>query len=159
MATDLLTTIEYEMVKKIEGMTEGLYHFNWDSCNQLDVAKMEFPNAQIYLENENCLDSASGSNNQAYFQEVTFRIEVLARLEEECDNPRFDINVELNKALSDLKRVFGSDYSVNGSVDTIMYTGSNREYIRNNDIFIPAKLITRWNVRYEQDRSDPDVFA
>lgn len=159
MAEDLLTKIEEAMKNAILSMEQGLYHFNWLSCNEEDMAKSSFPVANIYLEDETSLDDPDGPSNNMYFQEVLFRIEVLVKLEEEYSQPRFAINEQLNLALSDLKRLFGSDYSINGTVDTIMYKDSSREYIQRNDIFLPTKLITHWVVKYEQDRTDPDVIA
>src|SRR5574344_1919939 len=105
---DLLTQIEYNMKNLIENISQGSYYFNWGQSNEIDLCKVnQFPCAHIYLESEDCLDDPNGSANNMYFQQVTFRIEVIARHEVEMDNPRFTINQELNKALEDLKRLFG----------------------------------------------------
>lgn len=158
--TPILTQIEEKMKTMIGSMEKGSYHFSWDqNINEVDLAKSSFPTAAIYVEDENNLDDPDGPDSNAYFQEVNFRIEVYARLEEEMSNPRWEINKALNKCLDDLKKVFGSNYNMDGVCDKIMYQGSNREYINNNDVFIPAKLITRWLVEYEQDRDNPDIIA
>lgn len=156
--TPILTQIRNAMVEMIEGIELGSYHYIWHA-NQPDAAKMQFPTANIFLETETSLDDPNGPDSDMYFQECTFRIEVTAQLEQEMENPRWSIQDQLDKALDDLKCLFGNDYSVDGTADIIMYRGSNIEYRRNNDIFIPARLITRWIVRYEQDRRSPDTVA
>ena len=154
----ILTQIEEGIVDMIEGIEPGLYSFKW-MVNEPDYAKATFPVANVYLEYETSLDDANGPDSDMYFQECSFRIDVMARAEQENDNPRWDIQRDLNKALDDLKRVFGRDYSVNNTADIIMYRGMNIEYERNNDIFMPAKMVTRWIVRYEQDRQNPEDLA
>lgn len=160
---DLLTRIEYNLTNLIQNIEQGSYYFNWGPSNELDLAKAEFPCAQIFLENEDCLDETEATSSDMYFQEVIFRIEVYATLDKYIENPRFAINQELNKALSDLKRLLGTNWSLtyNGvaAADTIMYRRSYREYIEHNDVFIPSKMLTYWRVRYEQDRLNPDVIA
>ena len=160
---DLLTRIEYNISNLIQTISQGSYYFNWGPSNELDLAKAQFPCAQIFIENENCLDDPDGTSSNMYFQEVIFRIEVYATLDQEIDNPRFAINQELNKALVDLKRLFGNNWSLEyqgvAPADTIMYTGMTREYIEHNDVFVPSKMITNWRVRYEQDRTNPDIIA
>lgn len=168
--TPILTKIEDEMYNLIAGMTTGDYHYNWGTVNELDMAKMQFPSALIYVEEEESLDDPNGAWSQAYFNEVNFRIEVMARLDREYENPVFEINRELNKCLDDLKKLFGGDpinadaiarggkgWNLNGTADTMMYSGSRREEMKAaGDIFVPTKLITNWIVRYEQDRTNPD---
>lgn len=156
--TPILTQIEDAMVKMIEGITPGLYTYNW-VVNETDLAKDQFPRANIFLDYENNLDDPEGPDSDMYFQEAFFRIEIIARAEQEYDNPRWEIQKDLNLALDDLKRLFGRDYTVNGTADFIMYRGMRIEYFRNNDIFIPAKLITSWRITYEQDRQSPESVA
>lgn len=152
----ILTQIEEEMAELIESTRLGDYWFDWGPCNQHDMAKMKFPTALIYLGQEDSLDETDGAWGQAYFNDVIFRIEVYADLDREYESPVFEINKEFNKALDDLKRLFGTEWGLKGAADTIMYVGSEREETKNGDIFVPGKLITRWRVRYEQDRLNPD---
>lgn len=153
--TPILTQIEDKIYDYIRGMKTGPYHFSWGTVNERDLAKAAFPSALVYVDEEESLDEPDGAWGSAYFNEVSFRIEVIARTEVEYENPVFDINRDLNKALDDLKKVFGTNWSLDLTGDIIMYRGSSREEIRNGDIFIPKKLITRWTVRYETSRTDP----
>lgn len=159
--TPILTQIEESMVSLIQGMLPGLYHYTWgsQSVNEQDLAKATFPCAMIYLESDTSLDDPNGSHCGAYYHESIYRIEVKARLEEERANPKWAINAELNKAFDDLRKLFGRNYNLSGACDTIMYQSMQREFVSNGDIFIPSKMITYWVVRWESDRSDPDLVA
>jgi len=157
--TPFLTQIEQKMYDLIGSMNLGPYHFDWGTVNQQDMAKMVFPAALIYLENETSLDEPDGAWGGAYFNEVTYRIEVRAKLDVEYENPVFEINGQFNKALDDLKKLFGANWSLDGATDTIMYRGSERLEERSGDIFVPGKLITRWLCRYETSRALPDQMS
>lgn len=156
--TPILSQIMTSMEEMILGITLGLYNFTWD-VNKTDLAKASFPVANIFLDNEVNLDDPQGPDSDMYFEEVNFRIEIYTRLETEMANPRWEIQLELNKALDDLKMVFGRDYTINNTADYIMYRGMVVEWIMNNDIMIPGKMITRWRVTYESDRQNPDSVA
>lgn len=157
----ILTQIEEAMASEIQAMQPGLYKYTWgaQSVNETDLAKVTFPCANIYLDSDTSLDDPTGSHCGAYFHESIFRIEVFARLEEERANPRWAINAELNKAFDDLLKLFGRNYNVSGTCDTIMYRDMQREFVRNGDIFVPSKMITYWIVRWESVRTDPDLVA
>ena len=155
----ILTQIEDKMYDLIKTMQLGTYNFRWNTVNEQDMAKSTFPQALIYLENESNLDERDGTWGQAYFNECTFRIEVRPELDKEYTNPVSQINREFNLALDDFKQLFGRNWNLVGASDTIMYTGSTREYEVSNDIFIPGKLITTWLVRYEQDRFEPTTVC
>lgn len=159
--TPILTQIEENMSSLIQGMQPGLYHFMWgsQSVNDTDLARVTFPCANIYLESDTSLDDINGSHCGAYYHESTYRIEVMAKLEEERENPRWAINAELSKAFDDLRKLFGRNYNINGTADTIMYRDMQREFARNGDIFIPSKMITYWVIRWESDRQSPDLVA
>lgn len=156
----IITRAELQMKTDIEGLLQDNgYFFDWGTVNQQDIAKVNFPCAMIWLDpDETNLDEAGGSWAQAYLNEVSFRIRVVGRMDEETSNPVFDNNVNLTKALHDLKKIFGTDYSLGGLVDSIMYLSSVRVFKRNNDIIIPSELETYWKVRYTQDRQTPTVI-
>jgi len=63
----------------------------------------------------------------------------------------------MNKALDDLKQLFGINYNLTGVCDTIMYRRSVRVEKPNGDILIPAEMETFWRVQYTQSRTDPTV--
>ena len=160
MSDTILTAVERGMAEAIEGMTQGDgYNYDWGSVNEPDEAKQTFPSAEIALESENCLDEAGGVWSQAYEIESIIVVRVRAQLSNETERPAYEINTALNLALSDLKKLFGTNYSVSGSCDTVMYMGAVRVVDRNNDVFRPAHMDVRFRVKYTQDRQDPETSA
>jgi hypothetical protein len=157
----ILTLIEQGMADAIADMEQGEYNFTWNAqgVNQPDMAKVTFPTAEIFLESEDNLDDPDGPWSNAYMQEATYVIRVRARLDSETDVPTWEINAELNKALDDLKKLFGTNYSVSGYCDTIMYRGFERINEMSGDVFIPKRMETRWRVQYSQDRKNPEQVA
>jgi hypothetical protein len=156
---DILTAIERGMSDKIGSIkkTAG-YYLDWGSVNEPDVAKQVFPSAEIILENEECIDETDTAWSGAYNQEATYLIRVRASLPNEEVVPVYKINEILNKALTDLKKLFGTRYVVSDRCDTIMYRGAQRVVDGSNDIFRPAYLETRWLVKYTQVRTDPSRY-
>lgn len=158
-AVDILTAIEEAMAEKIAAMSisDG-YYLDWGTVNEPDVTKQEFPSAEIVLESEDCIDDTDSAWSQAYNQEATYLIRVRAVLDNEEVTPLYKINQILNRALSDLKRLFGIHYVVSDRCEMIMYQGSVRVTDYSNDIFRPAYLDTRWLVKYTQTRTDPSRY-
>jgi hypothetical protein len=157
---DILTKIEAGMAATIAAITKGNGYFNdWGTINEPDTARQTFPSAEIMIDTEECLDEDGGVWSQAYEQKCTYMIRVRTSLNNEENTPAYEINRELNKALSDLKRAFGRDYTASDSCDTVMYVGMNRITDRNNDIFRPAYMETKWTVRYTQNRLEPTINA
>ena len=157
--TSILEQIESGMYDLIVGMQAEPYNYRWGTVNERDMAKQAWPSAIIYLEVEDNVDETEGSWMDAYYNEVTFRLEIRARLNDEYSNPVVEIRKDLYKALDDLKMLFGINWNIGGVCDTIMYRGSEIEEEPAGDIFLPSKLITRWLVRYEQSRKTPTTTA
>jgi len=160
LATEpILTRIEHAMYDLIGGMRLGTYNFDWGTVNQPDLAKVTFPSALVVLEEEINMDEAGGAWSNGYLNQAIYIITVRAKLNEEKHIPIFEIDAELNKALDDLKKLFGSNYSVDGSCDRIMYRGMRRNLERTGDLFVPKSMETRWNVEYTQGRTTPTSFG
>lgn len=156
----ILSKIEAGMKSGIEGLRKGSGYFHdWGTVNEPDIAKQRFPSAEIIVTNEDNDDSESGAWSQAYSNNAEFQIIVRTTLNNEEGTPIYEINKELNKCLHDLKRYFGRNPTVSDECETIMYRGMTRVRDPGNDIFRPAYMITRWLVRYTQDRKSPDVYA
>lgn len=156
----ILTDIEEQMASMIAAMRKGDgYHYDWGSVNVSDKSLWTYPAALIYIDSEDNLDDNEGAWAQSYLQSCLFTIEVQTRLVEEYAQPLFEINKELNYALDDLKRLFGTNYSISGKCDLIMYRGMRRERISIGDMFIPKRMFTQWAVQYTQDRQDPSISA
>jgi hypothetical protein len=156
----ILTQIEEKMAELISNIDTASYNFVWSSIvNERDLAKRSFPSAVIYFEDEGNVDDQNGTWSQAYYNEVIFRIEVRAKLSSEYENPIVEIRKELYKCLDDLKMLFGTNWNLDYTCDTIMYKSGTIVEEASNDIFIPSRLVTKWLVRYEQDRQQPTVTA
>jgi hypothetical protein len=157
MAEPILTRIESAIETLIKTMRTPDYNYDWNCVNVLDIAKCTFPSAVVVLNpNEINIDSAA---DDLYQNEVTFTIEVVGSLSTEELQPRIEINKVYNKCLDDLKKIFGINYSLSCTCDTIRYAASRREYRKNNDILLPGKLITVWKVSYCQSRIDPTTLG
>jgi len=158
--SDILTDIEQGMADAIASMTLGDgYNFDWGTVNDNDVARQEFPSAEITQTGEQCQDDEEGVWSGAYELESPFVVRVRARLSNEEVLPTYKIRKELNMALSDLKKLFGKNYHVSGACDLIMYTGSVKIPDSSGDIFRPAYMDVSFKVRYTQDRQNPDINA
>lgn len=157
--TCLLSDLEDKIAELINGIDSGPYNYHWGKSNERDMAKAEFPVANIYLESEDSLDEPDGAWSRAYFSEVTYRIEVMAQLDGEYENPPVEIRKMLYKCLDDLKRLFGKYWNLDGTCNVFMFRGMEIVEQPSGDVFIPSKMITRWLCRYESDRLDPTVVA
>ncbi len=159
--TPILTRIQEGLETRIAAISKSDGYFtNWGSVNEPDVAKQEFPSAEILFDNEDCLDETNGAWSGAYNQEANFIIRIRASLANEEQIPLYEINKELNKALEDLKRCFGINYTASeDACENVMYQGAQRITDNSNDIFRPAYIDTRWLVKYTQVRKDPSRFV
>jgi hypothetical protein len=160
MATDMLTQIEDGMKNAILGMREGPYFFTWGTVNDPDMARQEFPSAEIMLLEEENLDEDTGAHSGAYMNRATYEIVVRARLPQEVTSGLqvYEINEELNKALSDLKKLFGINYNLSACF-VVRYQRMRREREPQGDLLIPKRMIAEFTVDYVQDRSDPTTGA
>ena len=151
---DMLSRIEASMADKIESMVEGPYFYTWGSVNEIDPAKQVWPSAEIRLVDELNVDDDGGAWVGVYLNEATFEIRVRARLDYEVESPYYAINERLNRCLSDLKKCFGTNYSLT-PCGLIMYRGMTREVEETGDVLMPKRMITTWMVRYTQERTNP----
>jgi len=162
MAGPILSNIEAAMKTLIDGMTvAGGYNKTWGDSNEDDLAKKDaYPNAEIRLIDEENQDEIDGGFSSAYANRATFEVTVHDKLTSVYDNPEYQINVELNKCLDDLKKLFGINYHVSDTVNMIYYRGMVRdEPEKAGDIVVPRKMVTTWMVTYSQGREDPTSNA
>lgn len=156
----ILTDIEAAMKSLIQNMAvSGDYNYNWGTVNEDDMALCVFPCAEIILTEDTSLDDPEGAWYQAYNNEATFNIVIRGKLDSVEKNPNYSINTVHNKALDDLKKLFGTVYHLSDTCDRIMYVSMNREIKKNGDVFMPGEMTTVWNVRYTQDRLSPETPA
>ena len=154
----ILTDIEEAMKLAILGMTTGDgYNYNWHTVNEDDLALCTFPCAEIGITEERNVDDPEGAWFQSYNNEVEFEIVVHGKLDSEEKNPNYAMRKVLNKALDDLKQLFGINYHITNTCDRIMYAGMTREIKMSGDVHVPGLMSTTWNVRYTQDRLSPET--
>jgi hypothetical protein len=154
----ILTSIETAMKTAIDAMTTtGGYNYNWNNVHQPDIALATFPNSVIMIESERCVDESDGASGQLYTNEADFIIIVRGQITSVTDIPNYSVNSEHNKALDDLKKLFGTNFHITNTCDRIMYKSSEREIKNNGDVFIPGELLTKWTVYYRQDRLSPEI--
>lgn len=156
---DILTKIEEAMAERIGALsTRDGYYLDWGTINEPDIARQEFPSAEIMLDYEDNIDETNSSWSGAYNNEAHYIIRVRCSLANEEVTPIYEINKQLNLALSDLKRLFGIHFTVSDSCETIMYQGVQRQTDNSNDIFRPKYMDTKWLVKYTQVRIDPSKY-
>jgi len=157
MPAPILTQIEAAMKALIESTTvAGGYNYEWGTVNQPDLARCTYPTAEIILSSEVNLDEVEGAHANAYMNEAEFLIRVTGEnAAEDADSPVYAINAIHNLALDDLKKLFGTNYSLSDTADMIMYQGMQRVTSTAGDIFVPGHIETTWMVRYSQDRQTP----
>lgn len=154
--TPTLSLIELGLKTCIQAMNvSNGYYYTWGSVNEIDKSKMVYPAANIELVQEECTDTQDGVWAETYMLEATYNIRVWTRLESQVNAPYWEIDAELNKALDDLKKCFGINYTVSGNCDIVFYRGMTRETYQSGDVFIPKSMLTRWTVRYTADRTEP----
>lgn len=156
-----LEEIENAIIALIDGIDKvGGYFYDWGATNEPDFAKKTaFPCADVFVSNEENNDDFNTGHSGAYANATVFEIHVFSKLEVECDNPQFEINKSLNKALEDLKKLFGTYDNVNDTCNAIYYSGMIREYFGNGNIVTTGKMITKWTVHYTQSRINPQINA
>jgi hypothetical protein len=165
MNTPILDNVETNMASLIVGMSinDG-YNFDWKMVNQEDETLDDYPQAVInptdsLADKETSQDTTAGLGSQDYTNEVLFTVLVKGELKNPGSNPIFEVRSILRKCLDDLKKLFGTNYTLNNSCDNILYVGSQQEPKRNNDVQRPAQLRTIWKIIYAQDRQNPSQYA
>ena len=138
-------------------ITDG-YYSNWITVNERNLSIGSFPRAEVYYSDEKNMDTLAGASDLAYTIEVSFEIHVFVTVQQSSKNPLFDVLAEFDKALDDLKMLFGNNSSVNSTCDSFMFTEMKRE-AEAKDQFIPTKMITKWRAVYSQDRKAPSLYA
>jgi hypothetical protein len=160
MSDSILTEIEHAMSDYISEMSVGTgYNFDWGSVNEPDVARQTFPSAEIAIVSETNRDDTDGVWSQGYEQEVVFALRIRVSIDNEEMTPAYAVNADLNKALDDIKRLFGNHYTMSDYCETLMYMGMVRVTDARNDIFRPSYMDVQIRCRYTQDRKNPLVNA
>jgi len=152
-----LGTIQEAMVALINAMaTSGGYWFTWGACNEVDHAKKTaYPNAEIYIGDEQNTDGIDAAHATAYSNKITFNIHTWCKLLTVTDNPDFAIEELMDKALEDLKRLFGINNTVSGTCHLVQYRSFTKDLLKRGDIILAGRIVSVWDIYYIQDRLNP----
>jgi hypothetical protein len=155
---DTLVAIKNGAADAIRSISKSDGYYNdWGTVQEFDLNKQAYPAAEIYLFSEENDDQSSGSWCNSYKNLLNMTIVLRVTNEEEYDNPYEEGVDRLFYALSDLKKKFGTLYTISDRCDRIMYTGYELFNNVNNDIISPAYLETKWSILYYQMRTDPSA--
>lgn len=155
----ILHDIIERIKENISGLTvAGGYNYNWGTVQERDVNKMQFPAAVVHLpDDEQNLDDPNGVHALSYYNRLPVHIQIYDELATQTEYPEDEIRLKYFTCLDDLKKVFGTDFFLNGNCEKIMYRGARFVKARSGDLFTPATLMSRWDVYYLQDRENPNV--
>lgn len=162
MPTPLPTAIRNQIISMINGIDgTGDYYFDWAgvSPSMFDLNKITaYPTATVETGNENNLDDFNTMNGGLYWNEIDVRIHAFVQVDESAlaitENPIDHIDNEIDKAVEDLKRVFGNSQNLGGTCQNSMYNGYEKYYTE--DFNRPAYFIFKLKVQYRQIRTNPE---
>ena len=168
---DRLTTIETALADLIKTIqvpvtpTSGAYNY-YTSTGQVNIedevlalaqnTNNKMVNYTIYLnEPEQNLEWSIGQN--AYTNQIVFRIEARVHLVGTEGNPKFQINQKMNEVVSDFKYLLYKNHTLGGKCNFIRYDRSERMYNDSNNRIMTADVILYVVVNYSQSGSNPDL--
>lgn len=157
---DKLERIEAAISSLIAGIrkTAG-YYFDWGSSNIVDMAQKTFPCADVSLITDEGVVDINTANAWTYTIESRFKISVQYKNEVLSDSPQHAINKYQYRCIHDLKKLFGINYTLNGTVNGCEYNSTVREDLNTGNVAIPSTLVTEITVYYNQDRRYPTQDA
>ena len=166
---DLLTNINSELEDLLATMTTGGgYNYTWleTSINPLNRDFAEaivttyaaiFPVAFIHYGPENVVKptmSQLAANGQTYTNDIDFRLEVF------LGASNADVaDVQINKAISDLKKLLFNNDCLDGNAFVLLYTGHGRDTAFADAEGCAGRLFFDITIRYNQDITNPEVLA
>ena len=160
MNTNIFTNIKTQLKEIISNITvDAGYNYDWGPVNQKNYSLLvspAFPRCELYFTEDNKDENA---NANAYSNYLNCEIRIGNKLTFSSLSPEYDIEDILFSALDDLKSAFGKNPSLNDTCDFIQYKSASKEMSSISDQWIPGKLITKWEIRYCQDRVDTSQYA
>ena len=166
---DVITNIHDEIETLLATITTGNgdnFTFQATSINPKDGDFAEailttyaaiFPLVQIKYGPEDVVKpdmNQLAANGQSYTNDIKFRIIVF--LGASSTNT---VDVEINKAISDLKKLFFNNDCLNGDAFIVLYTGHQRDTAFADAEGCAGRLLFDITVRYNQDITNPEVLV
>lgn len=162
---DLLTEIEIELsnvmkqINKSTTLNSGYTFYNTvDIVNIEDeavaVEYSQYPIVEIYLEPEENYGSNYG---RAYRNSAYFKIVGKVALDQEVDNPKFEINRKMNELLSDIKAIITYNLSLNCKAQMVTLLRATRTKNIQHDVFRVGQLNVYLKVEYAQEQTNPNI--
>lgn len=170
---DRLTTIESALSTYIQTIqaptsaTSGVYNY-YTTTGQVNIedevlaldknTNNKMVNYTIYLdEPEQNLEWSIGQN--AYTNQITFKVVAKVHLLGSEGNPKFQINQKMNEVLSDMKYMLYKNHTLGGKCNYVRYSRGERVYNETNNRILTAELTMYITVNYSQSGSNPDLPA
>ena len=165
---DRLTLIEEEMasvLRLIDGQptSNGYTYYSTTGTIEIEDQAISYAvntdqkNVDYTIEQDTPeVNQEWGDFNTVYTNEVFYTLRARVKNTDTVNNPRREIKKRCNEVLSDIKKAFGIDHTLNGNVNWIKYDRSAREYNANNDVIHSADLIVVFSVNYGQSINNPD---
>jgi len=167
---DVITNINAEIETLIATMTTGGgYNYTWlsTSTNPKDFDFAEalvsddfaalFPVTLIHYGPEDVAKPTMNqlaANGRTYTNDLQFVLEVYVGADDS------DVaDVQINKAISDLKKLFFNEDCLNGKAFIVLYTGHRRDTAFSDAESCAGRLLFEITVRYNQDITDPEILA
>jgi len=166
---DIISNIYTELETLVSSMTTaGGYNYDWlsTSVNPKDFDFAEavvtsydaiWPVCLIHYGDEEVVAptmSTLGVNGQTYTNDISFIFDVFLGASSENT-----ADVEINKAISDLKKLIFNDDCLNGKAFIVLYVRHRRETAFADQLDWAGRLAFEITVRYSQDVTDPEILA
>lgn len=181
---DRLSSIENELknlILTIDGTTQpsGYQYYNdIDICNIEDegwIASQNYvlsagtginsyPSVNIYLDpNEKITDHSANVYKNVAYMTLIGRVQnddsydITTSASNIPQNSKFMINKKMNELLSDIKHLFGVNFSLNGLCDRCKIVSSKRKYTQDNKVYRTGDIIINLEIEYTQSFSNPNL--
>lgn len=170
---DRITTIETTLSTLISTIqvptsaTSGVYNY-YTTTGQVNIedevlalaknTDNKMVNYEIYInEPEQNLEWSIGQN--AYTNQVVFRVVGRVHLLGSEGNPKFQINQKMNEVVSDFKYMLYKNHTLSGTCNYARYARSERVYNETNNRIMTADITLYIVVNYSQSGNNPDLGA
>lgn len=135
----------------ISGITEANgFDYDWGSVNQSDMARMNYPSADIIWQGENLIGTDDASGHYCLCL-AEIDIQIRCELDTISNTPRHAIDEEYSDKLSDVKHVLlgQSTLPLTDQDGVIKYVSAQRMESESADALVPGYLLTKWTIQYQ----------
>ena len=160
--SDLIYTIQAPTVA-----TSGIYNY-YTTTGQVNIEDEVLAlakntddkrvNYEIYI-NEPEYNQEWSIGQNAYTNQIVFRVVGRVHLLGSEGNPKFQINQKMNEVVSDFKKLLYDNHTLGGKCNYARYVRSERVYNETNNRIMTAEIVMYISVNYSQSGTNPDIGA